>query len=91
MTDPTIPTGHRDGVALMEYLRNVGLEPDESLLQEGLKRLAQTVLELETAHQIGANRYERTPGRKTYRNGHRERAWETRVGEIPVTNGGRSL
>jgi len=76
MTDPTM--------ALMEYLRNVGLEPDERFLQEGLKRLAQTFVELEAAHQIGANRYEHTPERRTYRNGHRERVWETRVGEIPL-------
>ena len=76
MTEPTM--------ALMEYLRNVGLEPDEGFLQEGLQRLTQTVMELEAAGQIGAGRYERTPERKTYRNGHRERVWETRVGEIPL-------
>ena len=76
MTDPTM--------ALMEYLRNVGLEPDERFLQEGLQRLTQTVMELEAAEQIGADRYERTPERRTYRNGHRERVWETRVGEIPL-------
>ena len=84
MTDPTIPAGHRDGVALMEYLRNVGLEPDERFLQEGLQRLTQTVMELEAAEQIGAGHYERTPERRTYRNGHRDRVWETRVGEIPL-------
>jgi putative transposase len=76
MTDATM--------ALMEYLRNVGLEPDEGFLQEGLQRLTQTVMELEAAAQIGAGHYERTPERKTYRNGHRERVWETRVGEIPL-------
>ena len=84
MTDATIPTRHRDGVALMEYLRNTGIEPDESFLQEGLQRLAQTVVELEAAEQVGASRYERTPERKTYPNGHRDRVWETRVGEIPL-------
>jgi transposase-like protein len=68
----------------MEYLRNVGLEPDERFLQEGLQRLTQTVMELEAAEQIGAGHYERTPERRTYRNGHRERVWETRVGEIPL-------
>jgi len=73
-----------DGVALMEYLRNIGIEPDESFLQEGLQRLAQTVVELEAAEQVGASRYERTPERKTYPNGHRDRVWETRVGEIPL-------
>jgi transposase-like protein len=76
MADPTM--------ALMEYLRNIGLEPDESFLQEGLRQLTQTVMELEAAEQVGAGRYERTPERKTYRNGHRDRVWETRVGEIPL-------
>jgi len=33
---------------------------------------------------IGAGPYERSDGRKTYRNGHRQRTWETRVGEIPL-------
>jgi len=36
-------------VALMEYPRNVGLEPEERFLQEGLQRLTQTVMELEAA------------------------------------------
>jgi transposase-like protein len=85
MADPTIPAGHRDGVALMEYLRKVGLKPDEGFLQEGLRQLTQTVLELEAAEQIGAGRYERTPERKTYRNGHRERVWETRVQVLPYS------
>ena len=76
MADPTM--------ALMEYLRKVGLEPDEDYLQEGLRQLTQTVLELEAAEKIGARRYQRTPERKTYRNGHCERVWETRVGEIPL-------
>lgn len=76
MTDPTM--------ALMEYLGKMGLEPDEGFLQEALQRLTQTVVELEAAKQIGAGRYERSPERKTYRNGHRDRVWETRVGEIPL-------
>lgn len=84
MADPTIPTGHRDGVALMHYLRNMGMDPDESFLQEGLRQLTQTVVELEAAEKIGAGHYERSPERKTYRNGHRDRVWETRVGEIPL-------
>jgi transposase-like protein len=41
-------------------------------------------VELEAEQAIGAGRYERSPERKTYRNGHRERTWETRVGEIPL-------
>lgn len=68
----------------MDYLRNMGLEPDEGFLQDALQQLTQTVVELDAARQIGAGRYERTPERKTYRNGHRDRVWETRVGEIPL-------
>ena len=41
-------------------------------------------MELEAEQAIGAGRYERSPERKAYRNGHRERTWETRVGEIPL-------
>jgi hypothetical protein len=41
-------------------------------------------MELEVSEQVGAGRYERTPERKTYRNGYRERVWETRVGQIPL-------
>lgn len=44
-------------MALMECLRNVGLEPDESSLQKDLRRLTQTVMELEAAKQSGAGRY----------------------------------
>jgi hypothetical protein len=61
MTDATIPTGHWDGVALMEHLRNIGIEPDESFLQEGVRRLAQTVVDSEAAERVGASRQERTP------------------------------
>jgi putative transposase len=68
----------------MECLGNMGLEADEGFLQEGLQQLTRTVVELEAASQIGPGRYERTPERKTYRNGHRDRVWETRVGEIPL-------
>jgi transposase-like protein len=49
----------------------MGLEPDESLLQEARQRLTQMVMEVEAAEQVGAGGCERTPERKTYRNGHR--------------------
>jgi len=46
--------------------------------------LAQLAVELEAEQVIGAGPYERSDGRKTYRNGHRQRTWETRVEEIPL-------
>ena len=76
MADPTI--------TLLEYLRKVGVDLDGDFLQEGMRLLAQLAVELEAEQVIGAGPYERSDGRKTYRNGHRQRTWETRVGEIPL-------
>ena len=76
MTNPTM--------TLLEYLRKVGLDLDGDFLSQGAQLLAQLAIELEAEEVIGAGRYERSNGRKTYRNGHRERVWETRVGEIPL-------
>jgi transposase-like protein len=76
MTDPMM--------ALLEYLRKqeVGENPD--FLREAVQVMMQMLIELEVSRQIGAERYERSPERVTYRNGYRERIWETRVGEIPL-------
>lgn len=76
MTDPTM--------TLMEYLGKIGVDLDGDLLSQGTQLLAQLAIELEAEQRIGAGRYERSPERKGYRNGHRERIWETRVGEIPL-------
>ncbi len=57
-------------------------------------RLAQLAIKLQAEQRIGAGGYERRPDRMCPRNGHQERIWKTRAGEIPlhvVTNGGRSL
>ncbi len=71
-------------MTLLDYLRKqeVRLEPD--FLREAVKVMMQMLIELEVSQQIGAGRYERTPDRKTQRNGSRRRMWETRVGEIPL-------
>jgi transposase-like protein len=42
------------------------------------------LMELEVEHQVGAGKHERKPERSNYRNGYRERSWETRVGEIDL-------
>ena len=39
-------------------------------------------MELELAEHLGAERHERTTDRTGYRNGYRERPWDTRVGTI---------
>jgi transposase-like protein len=71
-------------VALQEYLRNVGMELDGDFLREGISVLTRLLMELEVSQQIGAERYQRSEKRQAYRNGYRERPWETRVGEIPL-------
>jgi putative transposase len=71
-------------VALQEYLRNVGMELDGDFLREGIAVLTRLLMELEVSQQIGAERYQRSEERQAYRNGYRERPWETRVGEIPL-------
>ncbi len=43
--------------------------------------LSQMLMELEVEQQIGAAKHERKKGRSTYRNGYRERTWQTRVGD----------
>jgi transposase-like protein len=41
-------------------------------------------MEAEVSAQIGAERYERNENRTTYRNGYRERPWDTRVGTLKL-------
>ncbi len=71
-------------MTLLEYLRKVGVDLDSDFLHEGAQLVAQLAIELEAEEIIGAERYERSHNRRNYRNGHRERVWETRVGEIPL-------
>lgn len=76
MTDQTM--------ALIEYLRKLGVEADTDFLRESVRVMSELLMEAEVTERIGASKYERTPERLTQRNGYRERTWETRVGEIPL-------
>ena len=49
-----------------------------AFLREALSRVLHDLMEFEV-QQIGAKRHERSPERATYRNGTREREWQTRV------------
>ncbi len=69
-------------MAFLEYLRNIGKEQDADFLREGIRVLTEALMELEVSQQIGAGRYERSGERTSYRNGYRERLWQTRVGDI---------
>lgn len=74
----------KNSIPLVELFHKLGTTNDVDFLREGVKVLAQALMELEVAVRTGADRYERNPDRKVYRNGYRERAWDTRVGTIDL-------
>jgi Transposase, Mutator family len=59
-------------------------QDDVDALREGVRVLAQAVMETEVSGQIGAAPYERSTERTAYRNGYRTRRWDTRVGTIEL-------
>src|SRR4051812_33063472 len=71
-------------MALSELLRKAEAEPGPDVLREGVKLLAEEIMELEVQEQLAAERYERSPLRQGQRNGYREREWDTRVGTIEL-------
>lgn len=69
-------------IGLLELLRKAELEGEADFLREGVRMLAEALMELEVEQQLGAGKHERNAERKGYRNGHRSREWDTRVGSI---------
>jgi transposase-like protein len=57
---------------------------DVDFLREGVRVLAQALMEAEVSAQIGAEHGQRVPDRVTHRNGYRLRDWDTRVGTIEL-------
>jgi putative transposase len=71
-------------MALEEFVRKAQLSDDVDFLREGVRTLAQALMEAEVTQHVGAGRYERTAERTGERNGSRERRWDTRVGSISL-------
>jgi putative transposase len=71
-------------MALQELLRKAELNGDIDFLREGVRVLAQEVMEIEVAQHLGAERYERAAERSGERNGYRDRTWDTRVGSLEL-------
>jgi putative transposase len=71
-------------MALLELLCKAELERDTDFLREGVRALAEALMELEVSQHLGAEKHERSEERRGYRNGYRERAWDTRVGTLQV-------
>ncbi|MBI4321486.1 MAG: IS256 family transposase [Chloroflexi bacterium] len=71
-------------MSLLDLLHKSGSAADMDFLREGVKVLAQAIMELEAGQKTGAERYERGKARLTYRNGYRERTWDTRAGTVEL-------
>ena len=59
-------------------------EEDTDILKEGVRVLAQVLMDAEVSTEIGAELYERTEDRSAHRNGYRTRTWDTRVGTVEL-------
>lgn len=53
-------------------------EDASDILRDGIKALAQMIIDVEVSAKIGAEPSERTDNRVAYRNGYRTRTWDTR-------------
>jgi transposase-like protein len=71
-------------MAGVELVREAEAEPGLDGLREGVRVLAEAVMDLDVEQPLGAGRHERSPERSGHRNGHRERVWGTRVGTIAL-------
>jgi putative transposase len=69
---------------LLQLVRNAE-GGDVDFLREGVRVLAQALMEAEVTTQVGAERGERAPERRSaQRNGYRERDWDTRAGTVEL-------
>ena len=66
------------------YVGKLLTEEDTDVLREGIRVLAQVLMDAEVSTQIGAELYKRTAARTAHRNGYRTRTWDTRVGTIEL-------
>ena len=60
-------------MALQELLRKAELDGDVDFLRDGVRVLAQELMEIEVAQHVGAEKYERGIERTGERNGYRDR------------------
>src|SRR6266511_874577 len=75
-----------DRMAVLETVRKAIAEGDVDFLREGVRVLAQAVMEAEVTELTGVPRGERNPElRLTQRNGYRDRRWDTRVGTMNLS------
>ena len=66
------------------YLDEIQERMDGDVFKAMIEVVAQRVMEEELALHLGAERHERTPGRRGHRNGYKARSLKTRVGELAL-------
>jgi transposase-like protein len=71
-------------IGLQELLRKAQMEGNVDFLREGVRVLAQALMEIEIEQHVGASRHERAEGRSGHRNGYRARNWDTRAGTVEL-------
>lgn len=75
-----------DRMAVLDTVRKAIAEGDADFLREGVRVLAQAIMESEVTELTGVPKGERDPERRlTSRNGYRERRWDTRVGTLALS------
>ena len=74
----------KDRMDLSTFVGKVLADDDADVLREGVRVLAQALMDAEVSTRIGAGPYERSEERTAYRNGSRSRRWDTRVGTIEL-------
>jgi putative transposase len=75
-----------DRMAVLETVRKAISDGDVDFLRDGLRVLAEAVMEAEVSEVTGVPHGERDPERRlTRRNGYRERRWDTRVGSMDLS------
>ena len=78
---------HDDGQSQDDTARPLNKEEqgaDPGFLRDGVRLLAQELMDAEVTQLAGAALHERSENRLTYRNGYREREWGTRVGMVDL-------
>jgi putative transposase len=83
------PTIRKEAMAMTDGTERAGwvqaaLVDDPDFLREIVERTLQAILEEEMSAHLGAERYERSEGRRGYRNGTKPRTVTTRVGTLEL-------
>ena len=73
-------------MTLLDLLNKSEQSADPNFLRDGVRLVAQELMEADVTDLVGAGLHERTETRLTHRNGYRDREWDTRVGTSRSTS-----